>query len=108
MESTSRHDGGLLDVLQALASEPRMRVIALLAQEDLHVSELARRIGMSRPLLYQHLTRLEQAGLISGELSVTAEGRALKTYSLVPFSLHLDPATIAATVAGTTPRSSDA
>ena len=41
--------------LAALANPHRFRIIALLAEESLHVSELARRLGMSPALLYMHL-----------------------------------------------------
>ncbi|HMH93097.1 MAG TPA: winged helix-turn-helix domain-containing protein, partial [Streptosporangiaceae bacterium] len=45
-----------------------MRVVAELTGGRVHVSELARRLGMSRPLLYMHLDRLEKAGLVTGQL----------------------------------------
>ena len=41
--------------LAALANPHRFRIIALLAEKSPHVSELARRLGMSRALLYMHL-----------------------------------------------------
>ena len=41
-----------------------MRVIAELRSGRVHVSELARRLGMSRPLLYMHLGNLEKAGIV--------------------------------------------
>ncbi|MDU5615640.1 MAG: winged helix-turn-helix domain-containing protein [Varibaculum cambriense] len=60
-------------MLSALGSEPRLRIIASLETESTHVSELARRLGMSRPLLYQHLNRLEAAGLIESGLEQLGE-----------------------------------
>jgi DNA-binding transcriptional ArsR family regulator len=47
----------------AIAHPLRLQIIAELAGGRVHVSELARRLGMSRPLLYMHLDRLEKAGL---------------------------------------------
>jgi transposase-like protein len=44
--------------LAAFASPQRMRIIAELMTGQTHVSELARRVGMSRALLYMHLTKL--------------------------------------------------
>ena len=41
----------LLTVLTAVANPQRMRVVAELSDGRVHVSELARRLGMSRPLL---------------------------------------------------------
>jgi DNA-binding transcriptional ArsR family regulator len=75
-----------------------MRVIAELAGGRVHVSELARRLGMSRPLLYMHLDKLEKAGLVVGHLELSADGKALKYFELEPFELHLNAATIAAAV----------
>ena len=48
-------------MLTAVGNRLRLRVIAELAEGRVHVSELARRLGISRPLLYMHLDRLEKA-----------------------------------------------
>jgi DNA-binding transcriptional ArsR family regulator len=61
-----------------------------------HVSELARRLGMSRPLLYMHLDRLEKAGLITGHLELSDDGKAMKYFELAPFELRLTAETITA------------
>lgn len=76
--------------LAAVASPQRMRIIATLAGQRLHVSELARRVEMSRALLYMHLSKLEEAGFVRGELELGADGKALKFFEVVPFSLTLD------------------
>jgi DNA-binding transcriptional ArsR family regulator len=85
----------LLQALAALGNPQRLRVVAALA--DLgrrHVSQLARDLGISRPLLYLHLQRLEAAGLVSGKLELSEEGKAMKYFEAVPFELHLTPALI--------------
>ncbi|WP_425471926.1 ArsR/SmtB family transcription factor [Streptomyces piniterrae] len=74
----------------------RLRVIAELAEGRLYVSELARRLEMSRPLLYMHLERLEKAGLVVGHLELSQEGKALKYFELAPFDLRLNLDTILA------------
>ncbi|MGL3808095.1 ArsR/SmtB family transcription factor [Paeniglutamicibacter sp. R2-26] len=84
----------LATVLAALGSEPRLRILAELSAGPLHVSELARRVSMSRQLLYLHLAKLEQAGLVSGEADVAEDGKALKRYSLAGFDLRIDIARI--------------
>jgi DNA-binding transcriptional ArsR family regulator len=81
-------------VLTAVANPQRMRVIAELAHGRVHVSELARRLGMSRPLLYMHLDRLEKAGLVTGQLELSEDGKAMKYFDLVPFELRLTAETI--------------
>lgn len=81
-------------VLSALGSVPRLRIIASLEAEPTHVSELARRLGMSRPLLYQHLNRLEAAGLVKGSLENAGESRMKKHYWVIPFHFDISPGQI--------------
>ena len=71
-----------------------MRVLAELSDGRVHVSELARRLGISRPLLYMHLDRLEKAGLVTGHLELSTDGKAMKYFELAPFELTLTAATI--------------
>ena len=72
-----------------MANPQRMRVVAELAGGRVHVSELARRLGMSRPLLYMHLDRLEKAGLVVGRLELSEDGKAMKYFELAPFDIRL-------------------
>ena len=88
--------------LAAIASPQRMRIIATLVGERLHVSELARRVEMSRALLYMHLTKLEEAGFITGHLELSADGKAMKYFEVVPFRLTIDAKAITAAVAAHT------
>lgn len=74
-----------------MANPQRLRVIAELAGGRVHVSELARRLGMSRPLLYMHLDRLERARLVTGQLELSEDGRAMKYFELAPFELRVTP-----------------
>jgi DNA-binding transcriptional ArsR family regulator len=91
-------EADLLAVLTAVANALRLRVVAELSAGRVHVSELARRLGISRPLLYMHLDRLEKAGLITGQLELSEDGKAMKYYELVPFELRLDAQVITAAV----------
>jgi DNA-binding transcriptional ArsR family regulator len=77
-----------------VANPQRMRVVAELAAGRVHVSELARRLGMSRPLLYMHLDRLEKAGLVAGRLELSEDGKAMKYFELAPFDIRLTAQTI--------------
>jgi DNA-binding transcriptional ArsR family regulator len=81
-------------MLTAIAHPLRLRIIAELTGGRVHVSELARRLGMSRPLLYMHLDRLEKAGLVTGHLELSDDGKAMKYFELVPFELHVTPQTV--------------
>lgn len=86
----------LLAVLAAVANPHRLRIVAELGQGRVHVSELARRLEMSRPLLYMHLDKLEKAGLVAGRLELSPDGKAMKFFELVPFELRLTPDLITA------------
>jgi DNA-binding transcriptional ArsR family regulator len=85
--------------LTAIASPQRMRILSTIAAEPLHVSEIARRVGMSRALLYMHLAKLEEAGFVTGHHELTDDGKALKFFAAVPFSSTLDLAAVVAAVA---------
>ncbi len=54
-------------VFHALASLPRRRIIAILAQTALTTSDLAARFGMSPPAVSRHLALLAHAGLVQTE-----------------------------------------
>ena len=84
----------LLAVLTAIAHPLRLRIIAELSGGRVHVSELARRLDMSRPLLYMHLDRLEKAGLVSGQLELSEDGKAMKYFELVPFEVRVTAETV--------------
>ncbi|HVT68678.1 MAG TPA: winged helix-turn-helix domain-containing protein [Trebonia sp.] len=89
----------LLALLNAFAHPLRLRIIAELAHGRLHVSELARRLEMSRPLLYMHLDRLEKAGLVRGHLELSDDGKAMKYFELVPFELRVTAETVISALA---------
>jgi predicted transcriptional regulator len=84
----------LLRVLATLANPHRLRVVAALADERNYVSELARELGISRALLQVHLRKLQAAGLVSAEIEVSEDGKAMKFYDVKPFALHLTPGSI--------------
>ncbi len=85
---------GMLQVFEALANPHRLQIIAFLKEKRKYVSELAREVGMSRPLLYMHLKRLESAGLIFGSLELSEDGKAMKFYELTQFDYHVTPESI--------------
>ncbi|QMU74233.1 winged helix-turn-helix domain-containing protein [Streptacidiphilus sp. P02-A3a] len=92
----------LLAVLAAVGHAQRLRVVAELANGRMYVSELARRLGISRPLLYMHLERLETAGLVVGRLELSDDGKALKYFELTPFELRITADVIVAAIAADT------
>lgn len=88
----------LLAVLTAVGHAQRLRILVELADGRVHVSELARRLGLSRPLVYMHLERLDKAGLVTSSLELSDSGKAMKYIELAPFDLRLDINTVVAAV----------
>jgi DNA-binding transcriptional ArsR family regulator len=87
----------LLAMLAALANPHRLRIIAALASGGRnYVSQLARELGISRPLLHLHLQKLEDAGLVISQLELSQDGKALNYFEVRSFDFELTPAAIAA------------
>ncbi len=58
----------LAQLLDALGNEHSLKIMSILAGGEYFVSELAKMVGISRPLLYLHLKKLENAGLVESEI----------------------------------------
>ena len=86
----------LLAMLAALDNPHRLRIIAALTSGGRnYVSQLAREIGISRPLLHLHLQKLEEAGLVTSRLELSLDGKALNYFEVNDFGFELTPAAIA-------------
>jgi predicted transcriptional regulator len=95
----------LLAMLTALANPHRLRIVAALATDGRnYVSQLAREIGLSRPLLHLHLQKLEEAGLVTSSLELSSDGKALKFFEVAEFGVLLAPGAIAEAVKTLNPR----
>ncbi|MDG4807483.1 ArsR family transcriptional regulator [Micromonospora sp. WMMD1120] len=88
----------LVRVLATLANPHRLRIVAALAQERAYVSGLARQLGISRALLQVHLRKLAAAGLVTANLELSEDGKAMNYYEVEPFVLTLTPQAITAAV----------
>ena len=93
--------------LAALANPHRVRILAALSGGRVHVSQLARDVRLSRPLVHMHLQRLEAAGLVTGELELSDDGKAMKYFAVTPFDIHLTPVAVAEAAATLTPQEAD-
>jgi DNA-binding transcriptional ArsR family regulator len=94
--ATTTEGDRLLATLAALANPHRMRIVAALAGGGRnYVSQLAREIGISRPLLHLHLQKLEDAGLVTSQLELSQDGKALNYFEVTKFAFHLTPAAVA-------------
>jgi len=90
-------------MLAALSSPHRLRIVAALQVGGRnYVSQLARELGLSRPLLHLHLQKLEEAGLVRSQLELSADGKALNYVDVADFRIELTPATIAQAAASLT------
>jgi len=93
----------LLAVLGALANPHRLRIVAALtANGRNYVSQLAREVGISRPLLHLHLQKLEDAGLVTSKLELSSDGKALNFIEVADFTFELAPASIVEAAASLT------
>jgi len=91
---------GLLEALSALANPHRLQIITALVNETNYVSQLAREIGISRPLLIMHLKKLEDAGLVRSRLELSGDGKAMRYYEVMDFNIQLTPEFISKTYKG--------
>jgi DNA-binding transcriptional ArsR family regulator len=64
-------------LFKALGDESRLRILRLLASGDLYLTEIADRMGLSKPTVSHHLAQLRAAGLVT----ITQAG-ALTYYSI--------------------------
>lgn len=95
-QNVTRDGDRLLEILSALANPHRLRIVAALSVNGrTYVSQLARELEISRPLLHLHLRKLEEAGLVTSQLELSSEGKALNFFEVAPFSLELTPSAIA-------------
>ena len=80
----------LLLFLEALSNPHRMRIISILSTGKQYVSQLARELSISRPLLYLHLQKLEEAKIVTSDMELLESGKAAKYYTLNPFNVQLN------------------
>lgn len=81
--------------LSALDNPHRLRIVAALHQGSTYVSQLARDLGVSRPLVHMHLQKLTEAGLVHSKTTVEDDGKAHRYFTVADFGMELSPAAIA-------------
>ncbi|WP_438311694.1 ArsR/SmtB family transcription factor [Sporosarcina sp. FA9] len=80
----------LLALFEALSNAHRLNIISILSRGRQYVSQLARDAEMSRPLLYMHLKKLEQAKIVKSDMEISDDGKAMKYYELAPFEFTIN------------------
>lgn len=76
-----------IKIFDALSHPMRIKIAGILAVEKKYVSELAKIMQISRPLLYMHLKKLEEASLVNSHYEISASGKTMKYYELKTFSM---------------------
>src|SRR6201982_4118942 len=64
MCSMTLTSGQAVEVLRAVGEPTRLRILAILAREELAVMELSRILDQSQPRVSRHLKLLTEAGLV--------------------------------------------
>lgn len=54
-----------LPFFEALASDVRLKIINMLSEEELNIKSIAEKLGISSPIVLQHIKKLEEAGLVT-------------------------------------------
>lgn len=80
-----------ITLCDSLSHPIRIKILGILHQNRQYVSELARMVNISRPLLYLHLRKLEQANLVKGNHEISVDGKAMKYYEVLNFDISINP-----------------
>jgi len=78
-------------LFDALSHPTRIKIVGILTEGRRYVSELAKLVNMSRPLLYMHIKKLEDAALVIGSYEISDSGKTMKYFELKRFSIHITP-----------------
>ena len=88
-------------LFDALSHPMRIKIVGVLSEKRRYVSELAKMMNMSRPLLYMHLKKLEEAAIVTGSYEISETGKSMRYFEINSFDIHLTPkllTTLAATI----------
>ena len=72
----------LLNFFKALADPNRLKIIGLLARQDLSVEQMAEMLSLASSTVSHHLSRLNKAGLVSARAEVITTYTNLMQVSL--------------------------
>lgn len=66
--------GESVAIFRALGSEPRARIVELLADRDMNINELSVALGLAQPSVSKHVQILEEAGLVASDYLAGPQG----------------------------------
>ena len=77
---------GLVKMLKALSSEPRLKIFRLLKARSLCVNAITAKLDMTQSAVSQHLRILKEAGLVQADkrgywIHYSVDAAALKRYA---------------------------
>jgi len=78
-------------LFDALSHPMRIKIAGVLSEKRRYVSELAKMMNISRPLLYMHLKKLEEAGLVTGSYEISNTGKSMRYFELKTFDIRITP-----------------
>jgi ArsR family transcriptional regulator len=82
----------LAETLDALGHPLRLKILALLADGELYLNEIANKTNINRALAKVHLKKLERAGLVKSRVELLeGEAKALRYYKIQDFEIHVSP-----------------
>ncbi|AEF96112.1 ArsR/SmtB family transcription factor [Methanotorris igneus] len=85
--------GKIVKIGDALSNPIRIKILYLLNQRPWNIYELAKELNLSRPVVYAHLKKLEDADLVESDL-VLEDVRAKRIYKARKFRFEIDNDTI--------------
>lgn len=66
--------GESVAIFRALGSEPRARIVEMLADRDMNINELSLALGLAQPSVSKHVQILEEAGLVVSDYLAGPQG----------------------------------
>ncbi|UQZ76244.1 transcriptional regulator [Niallia circulans] len=80
----------LLLIGKAFGNPIRLKILIILSKNGYYVSELARKLEISRAVLYLHLKKLEEGNLVYSDIKISSDGKALKYFYINSFEFLID------------------
>jgi len=69
-------------ILQIVGNETRRKMLTILSEEPLYISEISKKLEVTQPAILKHLSILEKAGLIESFWRKSPVGAARKYYRI--------------------------
>ncbi len=76
-------------ICDALSNPTRIKILSILNKKPMTIYDLSKYLKLSRPVLYAHMKKLENANLVKSE-TILEEGRAKRYYITKKFKLYID------------------